>query len=226
VQTLTGLAKPTDVVEFRRPWAYPDRTNDPNPRRGGNRIETPRTVAGPYPLGATPDVLVGADGPASNELRVTYQNAGCPDDTDQYNESFIGHQPLTPGYGDAGGEDAGGTNPLGDPVVFSAYLIGQIANNPRFEASFNLDADRGYGYLCWDWTRESEGTQQHDPRGHPYFPPDVRPEGTADRDDAADPQHWRLDPPTGAGQVPAPDHQPPLELHYPGRDCVEPGPIG
>jgi len=53
----------------------------------------------------------------------------------------------------------------------------------------------------------------------------VRPEGTADRDDATDPQHWRMDPPTAVGQEPAPEHVPSLQLHYPGRECVENGPI-
>ena len=111
-------------------------------------------------------------------------------------------------------------------MVFSAYLIGQIADNPRFAANFNLDADRGYGYLCWDWDRDPEAQDQKDPRGHDYKPPVVRPEGTAGRDDTQDPQHWRLDPPTPAGQEPAPEHQPPLRLHYPGRQCIENGSIG
>jgi hypothetical protein len=226
LQTFVGVAKPTDVVEFRRPWAYPDRTNDPDPKRAGNRIETPRTVAGPYPRDATPDVLIGVDGPASNELRAIYQRAGCPEDTDRYNEQYIGHRPLTNGYGGGEGEEVGGTNPLGDPVVFSSYLIGQIAHNPGFTTSFNLDADRGFGYLCWDWIRNLEEPKQSDPRGHRYPPPAVRPEGTADRDDATDPHHWQMDAPTAAGQEPAPEHQPPLQLHYPGRECVEPGPIG
>jgi hypothetical protein len=217
-----------DVVEFRRPWGYPDRNNERDPAVAGNRIETPRTIGGPYPRDAMPDVLVSTNGPASNELRSIYERAGCPADTDLYNERYIGHEPQTPGYdGVEGGEDAGGTNPLGDPVVFSSYLIGQIANNPHFDTSFNLDADRGYGYLCWDWVREdglASGLQ--DPRHHPYHAPVARPEGTADHDKAGnfDSQRWRPDPPTPAGQEPAPEHQPPLQLHYHGRQCVETGP--
>jgi hypothetical protein len=220
----------TSVVEFRRPWAYPDRNNERNPKVAGNYLEPPLSSAGPYPQEARPPVLLGTDGPASNQLRVVYQQAGCPDDTDLYNLRYVGHAPFTPGYGGNGGGDDGGdasgTNPLGDPVVFSAYLIGQIANNPRFAANFNLDSDRGYGYLCWDWTRNRDDrTSLHDPRGHPYPPPVVPPEGADDPARYGDPHRWHPAPPTPAGQEPAPQHTPAMQLRYPGRQCVEqPGP--
>ena len=41
LQSLLGVAKPTDVVEFRRPWGYPDRTNDPDPERAGQPDRDP-----------------------------------------------------------------------------------------------------------------------------------------------------------------------------------------
>jgi hypothetical protein len=221
----------TATVEFRRPYAFPDRNNEHDPAVAGNRIELPRTVGGPYPQEATPEVLLSTDGPASNQLRLQYQQAGCPDDTDIYNETNIGHQPFTPGYGgvfgggggDGGPDDASGTNPLGDPVVFSSYLIGQIANNPQFDADFNLDADRGFGYLCWDWHRDNDRVLE-DPRGHQYEGPVTSPEGTADRTDAEDRDHWRPQGPIPAGVSPAAEQTPPLLLLYPGRECRETGP--
>jgi Zinc dependent phospholipase C len=213
----------TSVVEFRRPWGYPDRNNERADDVAGNYLEPPLTTAGPYPQEARPTVLLGEGGPASNELRVVYQDAGCPEETDQYNARYVGHAPFTNGYGDGGGDDGGnasGTNPLGDPVVFSAYLIGQIADNPRFAANFNLDADRGYGYLCWDWTRNPQDSLKN-LRGQSYPPPLVPPEGADDPDKYQDPHLWHPKPPTPVGQQPAPQHDPAMRLRYPGRSCDE-----
>jgi hypothetical protein len=176
-------------------------------------------------------VQLGTDGPVGNQLRLLNQQAACPGDTGLYNLRYIGHAPFTPGYGSDGeggdGGDASGTTPLGDPVVFSAYLIGQIANNPRFAANFNLEADRGYGHLCWDWTRNRDDQAGlHDPRGHPYPAPLVLPpEGADDPSRYTNPHRWHPAPPTSAWQAPPPQHTPAMQLRYPGRECVEqPGP--
>jgi len=142
----------SDVVEFQRPWGFPDKTNDRDPAKAGNYIETPQTVPGPYPQDAMPEVLFRTDGPASNRMRVDYEGAGCPEQTDTYNEEFIGRAPFTNGYPVPKGTEPGlisGTNPLGDPIVFSAYLIGQIAGNREFRSNFNLDADRGFACLLY-----------------------------------------------------------------------------
>jgi hypothetical protein len=152
-QNPPGIVHPTgDVVEYQRPWAFPDRTNDPN--NAGNYLETPLTVAGPYPTETMPDQLLETGAPVSNPARKLYEDASCPDETDSYSKAFVLHQ----SDGNYGENEYDGTNPLGDPVVFSSYMIGQIANNPNFLSNFNLDADRGYGYLCWD------GTSANDPR--------------------------------------------------------------
>lgn len=203
----------SDVVEFRRPWGFPDRTNDPDPQQAGNTVETPQTVPGPYPRDAMPTLLLARDGPADNRMRFDYETAGCPEQTDGYNEEFIGRAPFTHGYpvpdGTAPG-DVSGTNPLGDPVIFSAYLIGQIAANPRFDADFNLDADRGFGYLAWDWVRDPKMTTGNQ-RGQPYQVPLTWPEGTVGQ--------WRYPPAAPADQDPPPLYDPPLQLHYLGREC-------
>ncbi len=202
-------------VEFRRPWAYPDRNNDPDPANAGNYVETPETTAGPYPFGTMPPTLVQLTGPASNQLRLGYERAGCPGDTDALNSEFVGHEPFTEGFPAPEDVRRSGTSPLGDPAVFSAYLIGQIANNQGYDANFNLDADRGYGYLCWDWTRGD--AQDRNPRGQTYPAPVVWPEG-------ADDARWQPPAPTAADQHPAPRYAPPLQLRYPGRVCHEEAP--
>ena len=51
-------------------------------------------------------------------------------------------------------------SPLGDPVPFSAYLIGRLVNDTNYETQFNLDADRAYGYLTWDWIRRNDKPPQ------------------------------------------------------------------
>jgi hypothetical protein len=210
-----GFPFNSDVVEFQRPWGFPDKTNDPNLARAGNHIETPQTVPGPYPQDAMPTVLFGSDGPASNRMRFDYEGSDCPEQTDAYNEDFIGRAPFTAGYAMPEVTEPGsvsGTNPLGDPVVFSSYLIGQIAGNPRFRSNFNLDADRGFAYLCWDWVRNPKDPGQN-LRGQPYDKPVTAPEGTVGV--------WKYPSPTAIAWDPPPLYDPPLKLDYRGRRCVE-----
>jgi hypothetical protein len=48
---------------------------------------------------------------------------------------------------------------LGDPVDYAAYVIARLTReglDPAKVANFNLDSDRGYAYLCWDWVRDPE----------------------------------------------------------------------
>ena len=230
----TGAGSPpfnSDVVEFQRPWGFPDKTNDPDLTKAGNYIETPQTVPGPYPQDAIPTVLFSLDGPASNRLRYDYEGSGCPERTDEYNEEFIGRAPFTNGYAIPEGtpqESISGTNPLGDPIIFSSYLIGQIAGNPNFRTNFNLDSDRGFGYLCWDWIRVLDTAPKPKPRNlrnQEYDPPETPPEGRVDE--------WEYPEPTAFGQDPPPlytniaDHMlRTLKLAYLGRSCDEkPRPI-
>jgi hypothetical protein len=219
VRVVTGETAPfisklrnDDCVEYQRPWAYPDKTNSHDPQKLGNFLELPLTTAGPYPVGTMPHSILGtsATNRVSNSARKLYTYAQCPDETDSISKAFVLHQ-GTNKY------DEGryiGTNPLGDPVIFSSYLMGQISNNSQFVSSFNLDADRGYGYLCWDWIRVPDnpddqpkfGKDEHD---NVYQLPDVPPEGTDGwlRPDAK---------PVGPNQY---DRTGPLELHYSGRKC-------
>jgi hypothetical protein len=152
VRDPSDATPPGDSVEFERPWAFPSVNNDHSP----NRLEPGLTMSGPYPVGEMPNVLLRTDGPGSNRARLDYQNAATPNDTDRLNEQNVGHKPTDGDFA---------VNPLGDPIIFSSYLIGQVVGNPGWQigakndltADFNLDADRGYGYLCWDWNRDIRG---------------------------------------------------------------------
>ncbi len=198
------------VVEFRRPWGFPDRTDSSDPAKAGNRIETPLTISGPYPLGTMPPTLLSVDAlPADSRRRSLYEQSSSPGKTDSLNTEYIGHQPFTKGYPQT--DKSGllsGTNPLGGPILYSAYLLGQIANNQKYSANFNLDGDRGFGYLCWDWIR-GDGLEKN-PRGQQYSAPLVWPEG-------AGAPKWQPAGPAPAGQEPGPEYLPSLKLRYPGR---------
>jgi hypothetical protein len=215
------------VNEFRRPWAYPDQSRNTagrlycTPGEVSNiraEVDAARlsgdlteilaagvhvqagTVSGPYPQGATPDEVFFRTGqPVQATQRARYEQAASPAHTDALNEELIGRAAAT--------DDS----PLGDPVQFCAYLMGRVLSPAyEYEADFNLDADRGYGYRCWDWIRgKATGVDQ---RGQSYLLPVVPPEG-AEADEPfypAPPQQW-----PGA----SPDAtQVPIQLRYlPGK---------
>ena len=215
--TIAGLiaqAGSEDVDEFQRPWGFPDKNNDKDPNKAANFLETPLTYAGPFVTNTQPHELLQTSLPASNIARVYYEDAGCPTDTDLYTKSFVLHQ-----TGLFGSDEFRGDNPLGDPVVFSTYLIGQIANNPSFVSkNFNLDADRGYGYLCWDWVRKDDNTKPKDGQGNVFISPTTWPEGT----DPHDHTEWvRPDPMPYDQSTPRQYTTQKLELWYRGRSCKE-----
>ena len=149
--------------EFTLPSAYPDRTRTGAP----NALEMPRTTGGPFARDTLAHALLRTDGPADNDARRLYEQAQTPHQTDCLNEQFVGH-------GDA---QRSFTNPLGSPVLFSAYLIGRLNGAGPLPANFNLDSDRAYGYLCWDWTREAaaSATGANGPFAPPLVWPRVQP---------------------------------------------------
>jgi hypothetical protein len=167
--------------EFRRPWAYPYNSilhadgadmvyPTPTERYDASKppvIEEPDggfpgLIPGPYPAGTTPDRvffrLWGAPDPA---VRSDYESSLNPARTDELNAEHLQTGRL-PG------------SPLGDPVPFSAYLIGQLANSSGYVAQFNLDSDRAFAYLTWDWVRgDGNGTTE---TKLPYKLPNVPPQ--------------------------------------------------
>ena len=166
--------------EYHRPWAYPDtsligtqgvniqfptptETYDPSqpptiPEPDGG---FPGLRPGPYPAGTTPDEVFFRTGANVDQtVRALYEKAQNPAATDELNDEHLltGRIPRSP---------------LGDPVPFSAYLIGRLANPTGYDTQFNLDSDRAYAYLTWDWIRGADpGTSE---TGFPYVKPLVPP---------------------------------------------------
>src|SRR5437762_6421892 len=131
--------------EFLRPWEYPLFNNDgspvgtePTPPLGDGVPSATR--ASLYVAGQLPTVLLGQT-PGTDAARHAYEAAATPEDTDNLNNTS-----LNADFN------------LGDPINLSLYVIDQLTANgvdPGQLASFNLDADRGYGYKCWDWDRRN-----------------------------------------------------------------------
>jgi hypothetical protein len=204
--------------EFRRPWAFPALSRradqslystplelwnvDAEMTRLGMSDATKTwvrdrlgdsermTIPGPYRAGDTPDVLFNGGHSGNPRQRPEYEAAYSPAITDALNREHIAMTRI-------------GGNPLGDPVPFSAYLVGRILSDTGYPVDFNLDADRGYGYLCWDWTRNPAYTATNG-RGQTYVQPMVPPEG-ATTDGGANP--W-------FGAEPDVEAQVPVQLQY------------
>ncbi len=142
-------AQPT-YSEFVAPWRYPEH----NMAGMRNGWEAPRAHVGPYVQGDTAAVLMGGM-PGSDTARHRYEVATTPAQTEAASAELL---PMA------------GAN-LGDPVDYGAYLIGQLTGRlvtaadgsqaylPNDAAAplpdFNLDADRGYAYHCWDYIRHT-----------------------------------------------------------------------
>lgn len=123
--------------EFTRPWRWPEK-ND----AGTNvNFENPKTVAGPFATGADATALFGSS-PGSANARSKFEGAQSEAETIAFAQSLL-----------ANGEH------LGDPVDYTGYLIAMLTRtnlDPSKVPSFNLDSDRGYAYLCWDWVRDND----------------------------------------------------------------------
>jgi hypothetical protein len=199
-----GHPKPADLWEYHRPWAYPEQSEfefhgqnslTPTPTETYDPSKNDPTLPsvhykpmrpGPYPEGTTPDqVFFRTDGGHDPDGRYRYETAQSPWDTDRANEDLIGKARRL-------------RSPLGDPVPFSAYLIGQLVNPTGYATQFNLDADRGFGYLTWDWIRGTE-TGKTD-LGQPYALPVAAP--------WLDLGRWQLQ------RSLSPNGDVPMQLHY------------
>jgi hypothetical protein len=182
-----------DGWEFRRPWAWPSvsevqvpganptttntpqETYDPNGSFGEGPTEPPYRPlrAGPYPEMTMPNVFFRTDAPVNEEVRAAYERAQNPWQTDELNERYLGPRTLR-------------FSPLGDPIPFSTHLIGQLANDTGYTTQFNLDSDRAFAYLEWDWIR-GDATDKGI-LGLQYRMPKEAPEGRP----LTGPQPWRL----------------------------------
>jgi hypothetical protein len=203
----------TEGWEFRRPWAWPNQspvqqTNSPdtlkvtptetyNPAKSFG--EGPDTAfkplsPGPYPIGTQPDVFFRLNAPVDPKVRLAYEQAQTPWDTDSLNQKQLARRDLQ-------------FSPLGDPIEFSCHLIAQLANNTGYSTQFNLDSDRGFAYLTWDWIRnDATVPPAHGVLGLTYATPKVPPENAPGWAQGADALLLEYkDPPT----VPKPPPSPP-----------------
>ncbi|HEY2358959.1 MAG TPA: hypothetical protein VGH86_16015 [Phenylobacterium sp.] len=205
----------TEDWEFRRPWAWPQfspvqqpcgpdtlritPTETYNPFRsfgeGPDTAFKPLT-AGPYPIGAQPDVFFRTDAPVDEKIRRAYEACQTPWETDLLNIEVLGRRGL-------------GVNPLGDPIPFSCHLIGQLANNTGYSTQWNLDSDRAFAYLTWDWIRNDKATD-HGVLGLPYHPPVEPPQGMDDWAQGANPLLLTYKDPPRRGRKPPPPPPPPI----------------
>ena len=212
-------------MEYRSPWNWPDtsffetggvetsmttltETYNPFASFGQGNDEAYRPLQpGPYPVGTMPDVFFRLDAPPVNpETRAAYEQAQTPLDTDLLNSRYLNGDVLK-------------YSPLGDPIPFSAHLIGQLVNNTGYSTQFNLDSDRAFAYLTWDWVRndpKAPNGQNTGILGLSYATPVEPPEGEHDDKNAAwcwqqganplllryvdPPSVWRPPPPRIASQ--------------------------
>ncbi|MBV9582430.1 MAG: hypothetical protein JO057_27920, partial [Chloroflexi bacterium] len=126
--------------EFTRPWRFP-LTND----AGTNiPVEPPISVASPYNAPQDATVLMGGDA-GDNATRAKFEDSTSEEQTiETARAAFDAHSSL------------------GDPVDYSAYVVASLTRDHAGQdarhhiTNFNLDSDRGYGYLCWDWVRSKD----------------------------------------------------------------------
>ncbi len=134
-------------AEFVAPWRYPDH----NMAGMRNGWEAPRAHVGPFVQGQNVGVLM-AGMPGTDAARHRFEAATTPEETEAVAAELL----TMPGQH------------LGDPIDYGAYLIGQLTGNWQSATGyvghddaaplpdFNLDADRGYAYQCWDYRRHAE----------------------------------------------------------------------
>jgi hypothetical protein len=183
-------AQPLDMpggnpIEYHAPWRYPDSPPELDP-----------TYAGPYTCGDMPHILLEGGIPGDQEIRTKYESSPEPKKTDDI--SF---------------QMANKTVNLGDPVNFSAYLIWQLTreklpdNDKTKITDWNLDADRGYAYKCWDWNRHNNKHILRDLEGNPYREPCTPPPQTENK---------KLKLGQSCAPLPPKAHDPdvPLAIHY------------
>lgn len=144
-QVLSLFDNSEGVSEFTRPWRWPLKDND------GDLIFTEGPTIGgassPFHSGQDAFVLM-QDQPGNNTFRTNLENAKNAADTVSHVHAGLSERQH-----------------LGDPSDYSAYVMAQLTRKDVLEkpsgdkvrfANFNLDADRGYGFLCWDWLRANK----------------------------------------------------------------------
>ena len=173
----TDELKPSEWIA---PWRYPL----VNQAGAGVAQEGSETHAGPYVVGSNSTILLsgllGSDG-----ARASLEKASSPAETEAALDS---HLPAD--------------EHLGGPVDYGVYLVGRMAGEVGQSdfgvPDFNLDADRGYAWHCWDWDRGKDvcvpditavGSEDYSYR-KPCTPPQFF---HADHDLPAQPGQWYVE---------------------------------
>ena len=144
-----------EEYEHLHPWRYPDTPAERAP-----------TIAGPYESGDDADLLIQRSMPGSAPIRARYEQSSDPKRTED-----ISRAEMTADIN------------LGDPIHFSSYLIWQLTRTEPLDGDttrmtdWNLDADRGYAWKCWDWNRfpSDAGITFKDKEGHDVLWPCTPP---------------------------------------------------
>ena len=132
----TDVFKPSEWVA---PWRYPET----NQAGVGVAQEGAATHVGPHLVGDLSTVLLsGLLG--SDNARAVLEKCDSPAATAKALDALLAVNEH-----------------LGGPIEYGLYLVGRMAAEVgRAELGvpdFNLDADRGYAWHCWDWDRHHAG---------------------------------------------------------------------
>jgi hypothetical protein len=194
VNTLFSIGPPSVngelPSEFTRPWRWPGKDDQGNTVN----VENPRSMPGSFSIPQNANALFGMS-PGSKEARDRFEGAN------NEAETLRAALDLLPQG-----------KHLGDPVDYTAYVVAMLTRadlDPSTVANFNLDADRGYGYLTWDWLRGAgrlavpdaftdEGDPSHGnaetPVSHRAYPPPLKPGYGWDSDDEPNTTTASFDP--------------------------------
>jgi Zinc dependent phospholipase C len=153
--------------EFTRPWQFPLTDNSGAPVN----IEQPHNLPGPFLTGQDATALFGSM-PGTKAARDSLEAAQNETQTISLVMTLLRE-----------GQH------LGDPQDYTAYLIAKLTRS-NLDLSklpnFNLDSDRGYAYLTWDWLRskdsrsipagfKTDGNPAHTPDLQHVYPTPVEP---------------------------------------------------
>ncbi|NJC72222.1 zinc dependent phospholipase C family protein, partial [Planosporangium thailandense] len=186
-----------ETDEFRHPWQYPDGAK--------TATETCPATAGPHGEEAGPRALFRGITPSA-DIRDRLETATAPTPT---------AQTVSTATADVIDCDITPTNNLGDLITMTTYTMwlatrfpdGGEGGGPVPLTDWNLDADRGYGYHCWDWNRlPANPDPNHDPQD---------PEGNRFRE----PCTWPSQEDDGHRY----HSGTPLEIHWAGPGLPDPG---
>jgi hypothetical protein len=202
--------------EWVAPWRYPLRNQAGQgvPQEGG------ATHAGPYVAGEDSTVLLSAVA-GNATARDKLEKADTPAETFAELTALLAQDQH-----------------LGAPVDYSTYLVACLLRDRDQEEfgvpDFNLDADRGYAWKCWDWSRHNLRRDPRNPgaRGAWECVPDFTATQQSDfsyPQPCTPPQQFHADhdnPRQEIGGVPLDSqwHDPhlDLEVHYLGRADAPP----